>query len=259
MSRTGSGRGGAGGSHLRTVGTTLAMGLREYARTPVLLALFAFLPVYFVAVFASVAPADAVPVHLPGGGTATLPMDETMAVLMAPVVGALVVGISGLFLMRSAQQTDRRLVIAGAGTAEVVLSRFGLLAVVAVVEAAVTTAVLLAFTAPDHLLGVWAAILLGGLTYGMVGVLAGIVLDRLPGVYLMLFAPTLDAFLFQNPLTAEAHDLAPYMPGHYASDLVVASAFGSGLPGDALAGGLAFLGVVVVLAGVAFWRSARPA
>jgi len=239
--------------------TALRLGLREYARTPVLLALFAFLPVYFVAVFASVAPSTLVPVHLPGGGTVTRATADAVVVLVAPIVTALVVGITGLFVLRATADADSRLVIAGYDVRSVVFARFGVLAVVALVETIVTVAVALAFVSPDHLGGFALGILLAGATYGAVGVAVGVVLDRLSGVYVMLFGPTLDVFLFQNPMTGSTSDVAALLPGHYASELVVAGAFAGDLPVESLGWGLVYLLGVGVVAGWAFVRSARPA
>lgn len=242
----------------RTV-TALRLGLREYVRTPVLLVLFAFLPVYFVAVFASVAPSTPVPVYLPGGGSAMHSTADAVVVLVAPIVTALVVGITGLFVLRATREADSRLVIAGFDVRSVVLARFGVLAAVAVVETAVTVAVALAFVSPAHLGGFALGILLAGATYGAVGVAVGVVLDRLSGVYLMLFGPTLDVFLFQNPMTDSTSEFAGLLPGHYASELVVAGGFGAGASAETLGFGLVYLAVVGLVAGWAFVRSASPA
>jgi len=99
--------------------------------------------------------------------------------------------------------------------------------------------------------------------YGMIRdgerVAVGVVLDRLSGVYVMLFGPTLDVFLFQNPMTGSTSDVAALLPGHYASELVVAGAFAGDLPVESLGWGLVYLLGVGVVAGWAFVRSARPA
>lgn len=232
----------------------LAVGAREYVRTPLLLALLAFLPAYFVAVLVQVVPEGTVPVDLPAGST-TAPLADAFAVMMAPMAVALVTGIAGLFLMHSAREADARLAVAGFRAPELVAGRLGLLAGVAAAVTAVTTGVTLAFFAPGHLPWFVAGVALVAVTYGMVGVLAGIALGRLPGVYLLLFGPTLDMFLFQNPTILDPHPVAPALPSHYGMQLATAGGVGSGGRLDTLALGVASLAVLSVLAAVALYRS----
>jgi ABC-2 type transport system permease protein len=232
----------------------LGVGLREYVRTPLLLVLLVFLPAYFVAVLVQVAPDGTVPVDLPGGST-TAPLADAFAVMMAPMSVALVTGIAGLFLMQSAREADARLAVAGFGAPELVAGRLGLLGVVAAAVTGVATAVALAFVAPETLAWFVAGAALVAVTYGMVGLLAGIALDRLPGVYLLLFGPTLDVFLFQNPTILDPHPAAALLPGHYGMDLAVAGGFGNGGSLDTLALGVAYLLALGVLAALALYRS----
>lgn len=231
----------------------LGVGAREYVRTPLLLALLAFLPAYFVVVLIQVVPDGTVPVDLPGGAT-TAPLADAFAVMMAPMAVALVAGIAGLFLMESARAADARLAIAGFGAAELVAGRLGLLAGVAAAVTGVTTGVAVVFFGPESL--VWFALgtALVALTYGLVGLLAGIALDRLSGVYLLLFGPTLDMFLFQNPTITDPHPLAVVLPSHFGMDVAVAGAFGGGAL-DALGLAVAYVVALGVLASVALYRS----
>ena len=75
----------------------------------------------------------------------------------------------------------------------------------------------------------------------------------------MLFGPTLDVVLFQNPMTDSASEFAALLPGHYASELVVAGAFAGELPVETLGWGLVYLLAVGVVAAWAFVGGARPA
>jgi len=238
--------------------TALGMGLRTYRRMPVLLALLVVLPAYLLGVFAAVLPNTRVPLRVPGGDVVSAGMVEVYVALLTPTVAALVAGVAGLFLLRSTADADARLVIAGYRAREVVVARLGLVAVVAVVvtTVALATTTLTPF-APVDPAGLAAATLLGGLVYGLLGTLAGLLLDRLGGVYAVLFGSMLDMFLFQNPLVADPSPLAPWLPGHAPVRLAVDAGFSSGLDPGPLLVGLAYVAVLGALAQVAFARLAR--
>lgn len=236
--------------------TTFEMGLREYARTPVLLALLVFLPAYFIAVFTRVMPAETVPVEV-GGELVRVGMKAVVATLMTPMAAALVGGVAGLFLMRSARTTDTRLSVVGASVPELLVARGGVLALAALVASGVATAVVALTHVPENLGWFVAATLLAGLLYGTLGALVGLVLNRLAGVYVLMFGPLLDIFLAQSPLSTETHAVAPYLPGHYPMALAFDAAFTADVDPANLLWGVAYLAGVAVLAALAFRRTLR--
>lgn len=237
------------------VGTAFAAGLRETTRTPVLLALLAFLPAYFVGVLVVVLPSSTLPVDLPGGGTATISTAALYGVLLVPLVAALVGALAGLFLMEAGEGGDARLVLAGYRPGELFLARVGLLVPAGLVAAAVSLAVLALEVVPERPAWVVVAALLAGLTYGLLGVLAGLALSRLAGVYLLLFLPMVDVLFFQNPMVGEYHRLAPYLPGHAVTRLAVDAGFSASVALDPLGSALAYLLAVGAVAAVAFHRA----
>ena len=231
-------------------------GLREYRRTPVLLALFLALPAYSVGLFARLAPDEPATLYL-GDGAVRTGMPETFAALMTPMAAALAAGVAGLFLLSSSADADARLVVAGYRPAEVVLARIGQLSVVATAVSAVAVAVALATFTPDHLGWFAAATLLAALVYGALGTLAGAVLSRMAGVYLVLFGTLADLFLFQNPLARDAPDGAAALPGNVPVAVAMDAAFAGGADLGEFAVGAAYLLAVVAAAAAAFYRSAR--
>lgn len=217
---------GAGAS-LGRIGAALASGAREYRRTPVLLALIIGLPAYTIWVFTAVMPETTVPVHVAGEQLST-GLAKLVAALMTPMTAALLAAIAGLFLMQSAE-SDGRLVVAGYRTVEVVLGRLGLLALVSAVATLAALAVMATTFTPEQPIAFAVAVWLGALIYGMAGVVVGTTLDRLPGVYLVLFGSLVDLFLFQNPLAAEQHDVAALLPGHYPLEAAMTAGFTGGV------------------------------
>lgn len=117
----------------------------------------------------------------------------------------------------------------------------------------VVTLVVAGFT--PELLGWFAlATLLTALVYGCIGALVGSVLDALPGVYLLLFGPMIDLFLFQNPLARETPAGAGLLPGHFPLVLAMDSAFTAHVSGETVVGSLAVLGALAAVAAGAFHR-----
>lgn len=235
--------------------TAFEMGLREYARTPVLLGLLVFLPAYFVGVLVYLLPETTVPLDVPGAGTFTASSAALYGILLVPMLCGLVGGLAGLFSMLTARDADSRLVAAGYRPVAIFAGRVGLLALAGLVSAAVSLAALSIETVPESLGWFVAASVVAALTYGMVGTLAGLVVSRLAGVYLMLFVPTIDVFFFQNPLVADAHWLAAYLPGHYATKVATDAGFSASVALEPLGRAVAYLAVLTALTAGAYYRT----
>jgi len=231
------------------------MGLREYARTPVLLALLLFLPAYFVGVFVYVLPTSSVPIYVPGSGRLTVQTVEIYGALLVPLMGALIGGIAGLFVMLSATDADARLSIAGVGPVSLLAARFTLVAVAGLIAVGVSLAVLATTFVPEALVPFVLASVVVGVTYGLLGTLAGLVVSRLAGVYLMLIAPMLDVFFFQNPMIEDAHWLATYLPGNFPTEIAVDAAFSGSVEWGPFGPALGWLAVAGGLAAVAYYRA----
>ncbi|MEF8826897.1 MAG: hypothetical protein V5A34_06535 [Halapricum sp.] len=239
------------------IGRAFEMGLREYARTPVLLALLVFLPVYFVGIFVYVLPVSEMPITVPGEGQQVVATADLYGVLLVPLLAGLIGGIAGMFLMQTARDADARLVLAGYRPSDLVVARFGLLVVASVVATTVSLAVLSVEYVPESPAIFIAASLLAGLIYGLVGVLVGLVLARLAGVYTMLFVPMLDVFFFQNPTVEEQLRIATYFPGHAVTEIAVDAGFSTDVILAPFAEALAMLLIVSVFATIAFYRRTR--
>jgi ABC-2 type transport system permease protein len=234
----------------------LEMGSREFLRTPVLLALLVLLPAYMIGLFTGVAPDRPAAVHLTGE-TVQVSLAEAFPAFTAPMTAALLAGVAGLFLMDSAADADGRLAVAGYRAHQVVLARLGLLAGISAVTTTVSVGVMLVAFEPAHLLWFVAATALAALVYGVVGVLAGVLLDRLPGVYVVMFGAMLDLFLFQNPLATERPTGAEWLPGHSPMRLAMDAGFADSVVVADLGWGVAYLAVLATLATLAFHRQVR--
>lgn len=208
----------------RRITTAVSMGVREFRRTPVLVALLAFLPAYIIGAFVLLVPDVEVPATI-DGTTLGVPMTDFAAAFMTPVTVAILSGIVGLFLVQSSQAADDRLRLAGYGAADLVISRIGTLALGTVVVTAASVLVAVLAFDPELPLSFVLATLLVGLTYGILGVVVGIVFGPLGGVYVMLFSPMVDILMFQNPLVTDAPAWTTVLPSHYATNALFDAAF----------------------------------
>lgn len=238
------------------IGTALRSGARELTRTPLLLALLIVTPAYVIYVFTLVAPEAPATVHL-GGDTISTTLPEVFPAFTTPMTAALLAGITGLFLMQTAAAADSRLVVAGYRAHEIVLARLGVLVGVAGIATGVCVAVMLTAFSPAQLGWFVLGTALAALMYGMLGVLAGVLLDRLPGVYLILFGSMIDLFIFQNPLASDPPAIARFLPGHYPLQVVIHAGFTSGVDVASLAWTVVYLGFLTVLATGAFVSEMR--
>lgn len=207
--------------------TATGLGFRELARRPLLLVLLVGLPFFFITrAIASTVPQPRV-VPLPGGGEVLSNMQDVHGATMAAITIAFLAGLCGLFIMQSARDADRRLIVAGYSPAEAIIPR--LLEIAA--ATAIVLVVSLTVTALSFQPQQWAvfvvANLLVGLTFGSIGALAGAYLGRLGGTYFMLFLPMIDLGIAQTPMfgDGEPDGWAQFLPGYGAGRVLVDAAF----------------------------------
>lgn len=228
----------------RRVRAATGVGSRDLLRDPVLLGLLVVLPVYFVGAWGLMVPDDPVQFAVSASGGSepvTAGFDELLIAAVAPLTGALLVGITALFLVQRTRAVDDRLNVVGYRRWELLAARAVLLAAITLLVVVATVSIALVHLTPNHLGWFGAAIALAAGAYGAVGLLVGLLLGRMAGVYAMLFVPMLDVLLLQLPL-ADGPWWAAWLPGHHAAALAHSAAFA-----DAVAVSEAGWGVLAVL------------
>jgi hypothetical protein len=207
--------------------TATRLGFREQARRPLLPVLLVVLPFFFIT--RAIARTEPEPrlIGLPGGGEILTTMKEAHGASMVTITVAFLAAVCGVFVMRSAQRADRRLVVAGFRPWEAVLPR---LAVLATATALVLT-VSLAVTALSFTPASWPAFITGnllvGLTYACIGALAGAAAGQLGATYVVLFLAMLGTGILQNPMFGDGTPggLAYAFPDYGANRMVIDGAF----------------------------------
>ena len=237
------------------IATTMAF--RDQLRRPLVLILIVVIPAYIIT--KSIAQTVATPrrIGLPDGAFVTTTMKDLHGAGMGGVVVAFVAALLGVFVMQSALEGDRRLVVAGFRPAETVLARLLVLisgtALVVGVSAVVTA---LNFS-PASWLPLIASLLLLGLIYAAIGALAGALLDKLAATYLMLFLVMTDLGVVQTPMFhVTPGRLAVLFPGYGPSRVMYDGAFSSTLhAGGELLLSLGWTAVLAVAVAVVLRRS----
>lgn len=238
------------------------MGLREQRRRPLLLALLVVLPVWFIARAIAVTEPTPKRIGLPGGGSIVTTMRDIHGADMALIAVGFLVGLCGVFLMLSAREADRRLVVAGFRPTEAIGARL----LVLLTANAIVVLVSIAVTAWKFDVREWpafaAAIALAGVEYGALGALAGALLGRIAAVYVLFFGAMIDLGIAQNPMFGDGtpDGWAVALPGWAPTRLAVDAAFSDGFhAGTELAVALAWTGVLLALGCVVLRRSFRTA
>lgn len=236
---------------------------REYRRNVALWVLLAGLPLFFISLSIAVTPAQPAPVELNEGGKRTvtiLSMVDVHGAIMVPITVAFLAGLAGLFVVLGSIEADRRLVVAGFRTVEVLAARLGVIVLAAVLVTAVSLGVTAFSFRPRAWLPFALATLVVALTYAMIGVLMGPIVGRLGGLYLMFLLPFLDVGLAQNVMFGSAPPAwASWMPAHGAVRVLIDAAFTTGFDevgGTLLAVG--WLAAITLAAVMVFHRVASP-
>lgn len=235
-----------------------AMAFRDQRRRPLVLILLVVVPVYVVT--RSIAMTEATPrrIGLPGDIAVTTTMKDLHGAVMAGTAIAFVAALVGVFVMQSALQGDRRLVLAGYRPGETVFARLVVLgAATALVVGVSALATALYFT-PSSWPRLILALALIGLIYAAIGSLAGAVLSKLAATYLMLFLVMTDLGIVQNPMFGDgtSGSWAALLPGYGPSRVMVDAAFSPGFhTGGDLALGLGWTAALGLAVAVALGRA----
>jgi hypothetical protein len=204
-------------------------GLRDYRRNVAMWVLLVMLPILFISLSFYITPAAPTPVELTQSGVTAvtfLSMVDVHGAIMVPITIAFLAGLAGLFVVQGSLEADARLAIAGFRAREILVSRLGTI----VVAALLTTTVALGVTAIDFTPESWgwfaAGNVLVAVTYGMMGVLVGVVFGRLGGLYVMFLLPFIDVGMAQNIMfSAAPPSWGVVLPGRGAVQILVDGAF----------------------------------
>ena len=204
-------------------------GMREYRRNKVLWALLVAVPAVFIGMAIIVTLDTPGPIALVEGArhfTAFLSERRVHAATMVPGTSAFLAGLTGMFVVTGSSGGDRRLVLAGIRTRDVLAGRLGLIGAATVLTTAVAVAVSGAWYPPNQWVVFACANLLVALTYAMIGVLIGPLTGRLGGLYLILLLAFIDVGLGQSVMFPSGPPTwGGFLPARGASRVMIDGAF----------------------------------
>lgn len=231
--------------------TATAMAFRDQRRRPLVLILLVIIPAYVIT--KSVAETQSTPrrIGLPGGDWVTTTMKALHGPEMAKMSVAFVAALVGVFVMQSALQGDRRLVLAGFRPGETVLARLAVLSAATAIVVTVSALVTALFFTPASWPPVIAALVLTGLIYAGVGALAGALLDKLPATYLILFLVMSDLGVVQGSMFHATPGRGAFLlPGYGPTRVLLDGGFSQAFHADGAL--IISLGWAAVLAGCVY-------
>lgn len=219
----------------------VATGLRTFLREPTnLTLLFVLPPVVLLAFDRSMAVIGDVPgLDVPPAAA------ELGGALFAT---AFLAGLLGLFQVVGAADPDRRLIVCGYRPWEILVARLLTIGLASVLVTGIvypTFLVLTDLTPASHALAV-GSLLVAALSYGLIGVLIGAVLDReLVGSLVLVFLADFDAFASLGVIPMD-HAVVDYVPlAHPSAMLGSAVRDGTVATGDALVAGAYVMGLAI--------------
>lgn len=204
------------------------MAFRDQRRRPLVGILLVIVPTWVILLAVAQTQPTARRIGLPGGLWVTTTMKALHGPEMAKLSVAFVAALLGVFVMQSALQGDRRLIVAGFRAGEAVRARLAVLATATGVVVTVAALVMAIDFTPASWPAVIAALVLTGLIYAAIGALAGALLDKLPATYLILFLAMIDFGVVQTPMFhATPVSGAWLLPGYGPTRVMIDGAYSS--------------------------------
>ena len=239
-------------------------GMREHRRNRVLWALLIAVPAVFIGMAVMVTVDSPGPIELIERSrhfVAFLSERRIHAATMVPITAAFLAGITGLFVVTESSGGDRRLVLAGFRSREVLAGRLCVIGVAATLTTLVAVAVSGILYPPRQWVVFIAANLLIAVTYAMIGVLVGPITGRLGGLYLILMLAFIDVGLGQSVMFPNGPpSWGAYLPARGASQMMIDGAFTNSFDATlSMAVGLAWLAALSAAAVAMFHVRASAA
>jgi len=230
---------------------------KQIFRSRLLVVLMFFLPLYFIVTMNVVHPER--PIMIPIGDVLAMGILSDLATMtVVTVVVSLLCGVFGFFIIKESR-TDPRLKIVGFSDFEILGSKLLLLSGVVLFTTAFSFLVMFYLTIPENITWFLIGVLLAGANYSFIGVLAGFFLNKLPGMYLMLFMPTLDLMLFQSPMVDRdlIGEWVKYLPGHNPMRIVLRASLGLDQEIRILLYSLFFLALLFAITFIVFYTKIK--
>jgi len=239
----------------------ITMAAKQYLRNPLFIILLVGLPPIFITLSFIVTPDDPFSLRVPEGDqqiVQAVGMPDLHGAIMVPITVAFLAGILGMFVMFSARQGDRRLVLAGYHPMLLLSVRLVVITVMSIVITILSVGITLLSWQPEQLGLFFVSNLLPAIQYGYLGAIAGTYLSATSGTYLMFFLPMIDVGLIQNPMfpRQDVELWVKLLPDYAPMEVLIDTSFSAGFDtGTFLLSATLYAVVLAVVAAVLFRRA----
>ena len=247
---------------LRYIGAAWRMSVRELLRSRIALILFLVIPALFYAVILLTTTHKEIVFKLASVSEYVfIRVSQRREALV--FIGLAAVGLLTSFLALNLTQkhaaANRRLVLCGYTTSELLAAKFLTLAGLIIGIGVYISSLLLLFFRPGRLLLVFLGFILAGFVYGSYGLMVGAVFRReLEGILFIVLLANIDIGWLQNPIyyaDAQNKFIIRHLPAYFPSQVSMTAAFSGHSVLTPLWGGLLYGTLLLLAAGVVFgWK-----
>ena len=217
---------------LKNIRTAWAMTMTEMRRSRIALILFFVIPTVFYSVIILITTHRPIAFRLASISLASMitvsQRDEALVFIGLAAVGVLT-SFLALHITQKHAEVNRRLVLAGYRTTELLASKFLALLAVIVLIGAYVGAMTPLFFKPLRFAPVLLGFIMAGYVYGAYGMLIGAIFRReLEGILFIVLMANLDIGWLQNPIyyvEAQNKAIIRSLPAYFPSQLSMVSAF----------------------------------
>lgn len=237
------------------------MAARQYLRNPLFIILLIGLPPTFITLAFISTPDATIPLAVPEGAgqlVRVVSMPDLHGAIMVPITVSFLSGILGMFVMFSARQGDRRLVIAGYAPLLLLSVRLVVITITSILITSLSVSITLLSWQPQQLALFFLANLLPAIQYGFLGAIVGTYLSATSGTYLMFFLPMIDVGLVQNPMfpREDVQFWVKMLPDYAPMEVLIDTSFSAKFnTGSFLLGAVLYAAILAVVAGALFRRA----
>ena len=209
-----------------------AMSARQLLRHRVAVLLLLIIPTLFCSIIVLITPDRVIVFELPTVGDSVVQLenerDETIVFIGCAAV-CLLTAFFALHLVQKQWQADRRLMVAGYKSSELLTAKLCVLGGLIVSMSLYVSALVSLFLVPQNYWSTVAGFVSGGFVYGCYGLLVGSLVRReLEGVLCVVLLSNIDASWLQNPIiytAAEKKEIIRLLPGFYPVQATMMGAF----------------------------------
>lgn len=217
---------------LRNIGTGWLMTVKETRRSRIALILFFVIPTVFYAVIFLTTSHRPITFHLASVSLetfVTVSQRNEALVFIGLAASGVLTSFLALYLTQKHTEVNRRLILCGYRTTELLASKFlALLTMIALIGCYVGAMTPLFFR-PQRFVLVLLGFVMAGYVYGAYGMLVGAIFRReLEGILFIVLLANLDIGWLQNPIyyaDAQNKAIIRHLPAYFPSQLSMVSAF----------------------------------